>query len=173
MTVVERSDAGERVGGGEVQIEFRWLGLGGDGSAFRTLNEEWISKYFVLETRDIEILSDPGSWILSRGGKVLLAELEGVVVGCVALVPMGGSIYELSKMAVAPAMRGRGVGRRVLERAIAEARLLGAAGLFLGSNSILANAVHLYESVGFRHVAKEKVPDMRLARADVFMELGL
>jgi putative acetyltransferase len=86
---------------------------------------------------------------------------------------MGDGVYELSKMAVSPAMRGRGVGRAVLEHAIGQARELGAAKLFLGSNSVLKNAVHLYESVGFRHVPAEELPAMHYARADVFMEMEL
>ncbi len=76
-------------------------------------------------------------------------------------------------MAVSPAIRGQGVGRKLLEYAIAQARALGATSLFLGSNSVLKNAVHLYESVGFTHVPAEKLPDMHYARADVFMEMGL
>jgi N-acetylglutamate synthase-like GNAT family acetyltransferase len=86
---------------------------------------------------------------------------------------MGNGVYELSKMAVSPAMRGRGIGRRLLEHTIAEARAIGATGLFLGSNSILKDAVHLYESLGFRHVPPEKLPEMHYARANVFMEMAL
>ncbi len=45
----------EKVAGSGVPagIRFRALGLGEDGTAFRTLNEEWISRYFVLEKKDI------------------------------------------------------------------------------------------------------------------------
>jgi putative acetyltransferase len=163
---IEPKDAGE-------QIEFRSLGLGEDGTAFRTLNEEWISRYFVLEAKDRETLGDPENTILRKGGRVFMADVDGETVGCVALIPMGDGVYELSKMAVSPSMRGRGIGRRVLECAIAQARALGAKSLFLGSNSVLQNAVHLYESVGFRHVPPDELPDMHYARADVFMKMGL
>jgi len=155
------------------EIVFRSLGLGEDGTAFRTLNEEWISRYFVLEAKDRETLGDPENAILRKGGRVFLADVDGQTVGCVALIPMGNGVYELSKMAVSPSMRGRGIGRRVLEYAIAQARELGAAALFLGSNSVLKNAVHLYESVGFRHVPPEELPEMHYARADVFMRMWL
>jgi len=178
MAVMDKTD--RAIEGGEsgpagalVEIEFRSLGIGEDGTAFRTLNEEWISRYFVLEKKDRETLSDPENTILRQGGKVFLADVEGTTVGCVALIPMGDGIYELSKMAVSPAMRGQGIGRRVLEYAIAQAKALGAKSLFLGSNSVLKNAVHLYESVGFRHVPPDELPDMHYARADVFMEMGL
>lgn len=156
-----------------LEIDFRSLGIGEDGTAFRTLNEEWISRYFVLEKKDKETLGDPENTILRKGGRVFFADVDGRAIGCVALIPMGNGVYELSKMAVSPAMRGQGIGRRVLEYAIGQAKALGATGLFLGSNSVLANAVHLYESVGFRHVPPEKLPEMHYARADVFMEMTL
>ena len=73
-------------------------------------------------------------------------------VGCVALIPIGDGVYELSKMAVSPELRGLGIGRRLLQYAVAQAKQIGARSLFLGSNAKLENAVHLYESIGFRHV---------------------
>jgi putative acetyltransferase len=93
-------------------------------------------------------------------------------VGCVALVPDGTGAYELSKMAVEPGLRGRGAGRQILAAAIEHARRLGARSIFLGSSTRLANAVHLYEALGFRHVPREHI-HMPYARADVFMELVL
>ncbi len=155
------------------EVTFREMQMGEDGTAFKTLNEEWISRYFVLEPKDRETLGDPENTILRKGGKVFYVEAGGQTVGCVALIPMDGGVYELSKMALSPARRGQGIGRKLLEYAIAQGRLMGATSLFLGSNSVLKNAVHLYESVGFRHVPAEKLPDMHYARADVFMEMGL
>ena len=79
----------------------------------------------------------------------------------------------LSKMAVAPGLRGQGIGRRLLEHAIAEARTMGAASLFLGSSTKLPAAVRLYESVGFRHVPREQLPQLAYVRADIFMHMPL
>ena len=166
VTKNERNEAGN-------EIEIRPLQIGEDGSAFRTLNEEWISRYFVLEKKDIETLSDPENAILRKGGHIYQAWRNGTVVGCVALIPMGDGVFELSKMAVSPAMRGMGIGRRIIEHSIAEAKRLGAQSLFLGSNSVLKNAVHLYESVGFHHVPADELPEMHYARADVFMQMAL
>jgi GNAT superfamily N-acetyltransferase len=154
-------------------IEIRSLAPGNDTTAFRTLNEEWITRYFTLEAKDREILNDPVHTILLKGGHIFMAYAGAEAVGCVALIPMRDGIYELSKMAVSPHLRGRGIGRRLLQHAIAQARRLGARSLFLGSNTRLKDAVHLYESVGFRHVEPETLPPMPYSRADVFMELSL
>lgn len=157
------------------EIEVRPLQSAEDATEFRTLNEEWIVKHFALEKKDIETLSDPESTILRKGGAIFMASVaeEEAAVGCVALIPMGGGVFELSKMAVSPRLRGRGIGRVLIEYTIAQARLMGAKSLFLGSNSKLPAAVHLYESVGFRHVPKNRLPAMGYARADVFMEMPL
>jgi putative acetyltransferase len=154
-------------------IEIRALLPGDDATAFRTLNEEWIARYFTLEARDIETLGDPETTILRKGGAVFMAYADALPVGCVALIPLGQGVYELSKMAVSPQLRGRGLGRRLLLHAIAEARLLGATSLFLGSNTQLADAVHLYESVGFRHMPPASLPPSPYTRANVFMQMPL
>jgi putative acetyltransferase len=154
-------------------IEIRSLAPGDDTAAFRTLNEEWISRYFTLEAKDREILGDPVRSILLKGGHIFMAYAGAEAVGCVALMPMRDGVYEVSKMAVSPHLRGRGIGRRLLQHSIAQARSIGARSLFLGSNTRLKDAVHLYESVGFRHVKPETLPPMPYSRADVFMELSL
>jgi len=98
---------------------------------------------------------------------------DSLPVGCAALIPLGQGVYELSKMAVSPQFRGRGLGRRLLLHTIAQARLLGATSLFLGSNTRLADAIHLYESVGFRHVPPASFPPNPYTRANVFMQMSL
>jgi N-acetylglutamate synthase-like GNAT family acetyltransferase len=154
-------------------IEIRALLPGDDATAFRTLNEEWIARYFSLEARDIETLGDPETTILRKGGSIFMVYADSLPVGCAALIPLGQGVYELSKMAVSPQLRGRGLGRRLLLHAIAQARLLGATSLFLGSNTRLADAVHLYESVGFRHVPPASLPPNPYTRANVFMQTPL
>jgi putative acetyltransferase len=154
-------------------IEIRALLPGDDATAFRTLNEEWIARHFSLEAPDIETLGDPETTILRKGGSIFMVYADSLPVGCVALIPLGQGVYELSKMAVSPQFRGRGLGRRLLLHAIAQARLLGATSLFLGSNTRLADAVHLYESVGFRHVPPASLPPNPYTRANVFMQMSL
>jgi putative acetyltransferase len=154
-------------------IDIRSLAPGDDAAAFRTLNEEWIARYFSLEAKDRETLNNPVHSIILKSGHIFMAYAGAEAVGCVALIPVQDGVYELSKMAVSPHLRGRGLGRRLLQHAIAHAKSIGARSLFLGSNTRLKDAVHLYESVGFRHVRPENLPPMPYSRADVFMEMPL
>jgi N-acetylglutamate synthase-like GNAT family acetyltransferase len=155
-----------------VEVTIRPFEGDADADAFRALNEEWIARHFVVEEEDLRQLADPVRAYIEPGGEILIAELAGKPVGCVALAPAGSGAYEVSKMAVSPGLRGRGIGRALLGAAIGRARELGARSLFLGSSTKLESAVHLYEAFGFRHVPPEKL-HMPYARADVFMELEL
>jgi putative acetyltransferase len=144
-----------------------------DAIAFRELNEAWISKNFVIEESDRIALNDPLQHILEPGGHIFMAVDAGEVVGCCALIPHGPGAFEVAKMAVAERRRGRGIGRQVLEYTVAQARSLGATLLYLESNSKLADAVHLYESIGFRHLSPEEISPSPYRRANVFMDLKL
>ena len=145
----------------------------GDESAFRRLNEEWINRYFKLEPKDLASFDHPQETIIDKGGHILLASKDGVMVGCCALIAMATGEFEVAKMAVAEGHQGSGIGRRVLEETIATARALGAKRLYLETNHILGPAIRLYEAVGFRHLPPERVVKSPYARADVFMELAL
>lgn len=144
-----------------------------DAEAFRALNLEWVTTYFQTEAKDEAVLSNPERTILAPGGQILMAEVAGQVVGCVALLPMPPDCYEVAKMAVSPAAQGRGVGRLLLTAAIDWARAQGAVRLYLESNGRLAPALYLYEAVGFRHLPPQRRPVSPYARADVFMEMTL
>ena len=142
----------------------------GHGAAFRDLNLAWIEKYFVVEERDARDLGDPATFILSPGGHILMAELDGVAVGTVALMRETEGVFELAKMTVADSTRGLGVGRALGEAAIAHARAIGATKLELLTNSALVPAIALYHSLGFVDVPLGATD---YARADVHMVLEL
>jgi putative acetyltransferase len=144
-----------------------------DARAFKELNEEWIVELFSLEPADSVKLDNPEREIVAKGGQVLIARDGDDIVGCVALVPEGDGVFELSKMAVARDRRGRGLGRIILQEAIGYARRQSATALFLGSSTKLADAVHLYESIGFVHVPSDQIGPMPYERADVFMRYEL
>jgi putative acetyltransferase len=153
------------------EIAFR-LFQPGDAEAFRELNEAWIARYFRLEEQDHIQLADPEN-ILRHGGQIVMAVAGEERIGCCALIFVRRGVFEVAKMAVSERYRGHGIGRKLLESTIAQAKVLGAHTLELASNTKLANAVHLYESVGFRHLPPERVEPSPYARANVFMELHL
>ena len=108
---------------------------------FARLNLEWLRRWFVVEPFDEEVLGDPERYILADGGRVLFALRDAAdggtqAVGTVALRNAGDGVYELTKMAVEPALRGAGIGRALLEAAIDAYRGLGGRELYLESSSV-------------------------------------
>ena len=81
-------------------------------SAFRTLNEEWITAYFRMEEADYKALDHPKEYILDKGGAILVALYKDEPVGVCALCKMDHPLYdyELAKLAVSPKVQGKGIG---------------------------------------------------------------
>ena len=137
---------------------------------FKRLNLEWLDHYNLTESHDLMVLDDPEGTILDRGGVIYLAEEDGRIVGSAALMPEHEGVYELAKMAVTEAYRGRGISRLLIDACLQAAKQLNAEKITLFSNHQLTTAISLYEKYGFRHVEVKNSP---FATADVRMELIL
>jgi GNAT superfamily N-acetyltransferase len=135
---------------------------------FKRLNVEWLEKYFCVEPIDDDVLSHPEEAILEPGGFILLACVEGQIVGTCALINAGSHRFELAKMAVTPRYQGLQIGRRLLHAAIEQFKTMQGLELFLESNSKLAPALALYEANGFRHAPRPDGPS-HYQRSDVYM----
>lgn len=153
----------------------RSLSTHADHVAFREINEEWIARLFTLTDADRQILTDPVARIVAPGGDVLIArDAREAAVGCIALVPHGDGVFELAKMAVAPHAQGAGIGRRLIAAALRRASELHGSRVFLGTNSRLEAAVHLYDRAGFRRITRDALPVADYyARADILMEIAV
>ena len=137
---------------------------------FKQLNLEWLTKYNLAESHDLEIINDPKRTILDNGGYIYLAKEGDKIIGTAGLANEGNSVFELVKMAVAPAFRGRGISKILMDKCLNKARELKAKKIFLYSNSQLVTAIELYKKYGFVHVDASNSP---LVTADVKMELSL
>lgn len=138
---------------------------------FFRLNKEWIELQCPLEPLDIAVLSDPETHIILPGGRIFAALEYGQVVGVVALRPFGEQAYEMTKMAVDTTCRGKGIGKKLIQVALYEARKSGATKVVLFSNSIYnAPAVQLYRNLGFVEVPLEAGI---YKRANIKMEIKL
>lgn len=123
--------------------------------AFRDLNVEWISKYFKMEPADYQALDHPQSYILDKGGHILVALYQDQPVGVCALIKKDHPVfdYELGKMAVSPAAQGKNIGFLLGKAILDKARELGARNVFLESNTLLKPAIGLYYKLGFEKIS--------------------
>lgn len=89
-----------------------------------------------------------------RGGDFsVLVDADGRVVGTCGLYPESDGTIELRKMYLAPALRGRGQGRRLLHWALRRARQLGFKRIVLETADVLQPAIALYEAEGFERLS--------------------
>lgn len=134
------------------------------------LNREWLVD-FVLDEIDEAFFRDPAREVIARGGEIFCAVAGDTLVGCCSATPKGAGEMTLSKVAVAPAAQGRGIGRRLTEAAIAFARAQGSTRLVLWSNHRLEPALRLYERLGFEHRPFPVAPPH--VDADIYMEFDV
>jgi DNA-binding MarR family transcriptional regulator len=138
--------------------------------AFEKLNREWVEKDFTVEPEDIKYFSDPEGEIIAKGGTIIFAELHGDLIGTGSLIYEDG-VFELAKMAVTPAARGRGVGELIARELIRRVQAKGHRRLILVTNSKLIPAITLYKKLGFKEILQAQ--RSKYARGDVAMELQL
>jgi ribosomal protein S18 acetylase RimI-like enzyme len=121
----------------------------------KTLNYEWLEKYFRVEEGDVISLSDPKKYIIDKGGYICYAKLNDEIVGTASLLKKSDTIYELGKMAVTDKAQGHGIGTILLEHCLTVAKERQIPTLVLYSNTILQSAIHLYKKYGFEEIELE------------------
>jgi len=98
-----------------------------------------------------ELATLPGDFSLPLGC-ILLAELSGIYVGCVALRPLENKICEIKRLFVIPGYRGREIGRTLTCSLIDRAREMGYEKMRLDTIESMKAAKRLYHSLNFRTI---------------------
>ncbi|MGP0019967.1 MAG: GNAT family N-acetyltransferase [Candidatus Sulfotelmatobacter sp.] len=102
---------------------------------------------------DQELANLPGGYAPPQG-RLLLADYEGQLAGCVALHPLDLEICEMKRLYLRPHFRGKGLGRALADRIIAEARHIGYHSMRLDTvEPVMKDAVAMYRKLGFKEIA--------------------
>ena len=77
---------------------------------------------------------------------------SGALAGVLIASRVASGVGHLGQISVHPAHQGRGIGRRMIESALSDLRERGYKAITLAVTSANTNALHLYESCGFRTI---------------------
>jgi putative acetyltransferase len=139
-----------------------------DLDEIRTLFREYAASLpFALDFQDFdrELAELPGAYAPPHGALLLARG-----AGCVGLRPIDETTCELKRLYVRPSARGSGLGRRLAEAVVAEARRLGYEEMRLDTVPGMDSAQSLYERLGFREIPPYRPNPIPGAR---FLELQL
>jgi ribosomal protein S18 acetylase RimI-like enzyme len=105
-----------------------------------------------FQSFDQELAALPGDYAPPHG-RLLIATGNSQPAGCVALHRLDRDICEMKRLYVRPQFRGKGLGRGLAERVIAEARQIGYEYLRLDTvEPVMKTAVKMYRQLGFREI---------------------
>ena len=132
--------------------------------------EAWLEVDLCFQSFEKELAELPGKYS-PPDGRLLLALDNGQVAGCAALRKIGDGICEIKRLFLRPAFRGQGLGRKLAEAVISEAKQIGYERMRLDTLPPKMNdAIALYRSLGFTEI--EPYYDNPVPGAK-FMELDL
>ena len=119
---------------------------------------------------DKELAGLPGDYAPPEG-RLLLAEYDGQFAGCVALHKLDPGTCEMKRLYLRPQFRGKGLGRALADRIIADARQIRYHRMRLDTvEPVMKDAVAMYRKLGFKQVAPYRPNPIAGA---MYMELEL
>jgi carbonic anhydrase len=136
---------------------------------FEEYAAEWPGPDLDAENFAEELTHLPGIYAPPHG-RLLIALFDKQSAGCIALRKLSDEICEVKRLYVKPEFRNMGIGRRLVEAVLEEAREIGFARVHLDTIEAMEKARALYRSFGFREI--EPYNDKKSGNA-VFMALLL
>jgi carbonic anhydrase len=108
---------------------------------------QWVGSPICFAAFEREMGNLPGEY-----APLLVALASGQLAGCAGLRSLGEGTGEMKRLYVRPAFQGKGLGRMLVDRIVAEAKAAGHRRLVLDTLPVMEGAIGLYRSLGFREI---------------------
>jgi len=130
----------------------------------------WLEVDLCFQGFEAELAALPGRYA-PPSGRLYVAEVDGRIAGAIGLRELEPGICEMKRLFVRDWARGRGVGRLLVERIVADARELGYRAMRLDTlRERMAAANAMYDELGFRDIPAYYANPVENVR---YMELDL
>ncbi|WNJ17870.1 GNAT family N-acetyltransferase [Pontibacter sp. G13] len=141
---------------------------------FERLWVPWLkdSMGIVPQKEDVEEVRNPEEKYIRGGGMAFYANMEAECVGVVAVKKLNESEYEFCKLVVHEKARGRGLGKKLVQRCIDFVKEVDGTALYLQSFHQLAVAVNMYQKMGFEDCDAPKGM-LVVARTEIIMKMDI
>jgi GNAT superfamily N-acetyltransferase len=114
--------------------------------------ETWIETDLCFQSFARELAELPGKYA-PPDGRLLLAFQDEQLAGCVALRKIGEGVCEMKRLFLRPDFHGKGLGRRLIDQVVQEAREIGYQRMRLDTLPPRMNkAIELYRRLGFKEI---------------------
>ena len=139
---------------------------------FYRISKDWLEGFGLWEPIDDMLCKNPVDQIIRKNGEIFIArdvQNNNQCIGIVAIRETAAG-FELMKMRVIPTYQGKGIGKKLCQKAIEFAKSKRAKSIVLSTTSDLKIAIGLYEKMGF------KITDRKSSTYDVcdcMMEMHL
>ncbi|HSK73987.1 MAG TPA: GNAT family N-acetyltransferase [Pyrinomonadaceae bacterium] len=114
--------------------------------------EAWLGLDLCFQGFEEELAGLPGKYAKPEG-RLLLALADKKAAGCIGFRKIEEGVCEMKRLFVRPEFRSLGLGKKLIEKLIEEAKIAGYERMRLDTYPPkMGNAVQLYESKGFREI---------------------
>lgn len=114
--------------------------------------ESWLGMSLCFQSFEDEVAGLPGRYA-RPGGRLYIAYVDGEPAGCIALREIEPGVCEMKRLFLRESARGLGLGVRLIDQVIADAREIGYAKMRLDTYPPkMGKAVGLYEAHGFNEI---------------------
>jgi putative acetyltransferase len=115
--------------------------------------EAWLGVDLCFQSFEAELADLPGKYAPPKG-RLFLAFVDEKIAGCIALRKLDEETCEMKRLFVREDFRKLGLGRKLIEKIIAEAKYIGFKRMRLDTlPDKMPKAVELYRSYGFQEIA--------------------